>query len=152
MASKKTKKKTRNPFGSFLRALLWTACFLALLLTLDQLAVRLKPANPLLQELQEDYRVFRNRLIGKQPSPPLTIEALIERESTSPHKRPSGKQAKQPASPTARPAVPQSPAPTVATPAATSYLYVDKDGELQFADRLEEIPQALRGSAQPLQD
>ena len=32
------------------------------------------------------------------------------------------------------------------------YLYVDKYGELHFADRLEEVPAAYRRDAQPLSE
>jgi hypothetical protein len=42
--------------------------------------------------------------------------------------------------------------PPAAPPTADRYIYVDADGELQFADSLEDIPPALRKDAQPMKD
>lgn len=153
MARKKSQKKASGKPRSFLGALLWTICFLALLLALDQLALHLKPATPLLQELQSGYRTFRSRLLGHRPQPPLTIEAVIDRNSN----RPSPKTTVQPSPKPLKRKVETPPRKTAvkqptATPAAGKYLYVDADGELQFADRLEDIPPALRKEAQPLRD
>jgi hypothetical protein len=74
--------------------------------------------------------------------------------------RPAAKPAAKPATPSAaakpasRPAPPKAPAsPPAAGPAAPAgagYVYADARGELHFAASLEEIPAALRGSAQPL--
>lgn len=153
MARKKPQKKALKKPHSFFRALFWTFCFLALLLTLDQLALRLQPDTPLLQELQSDYREFRNRLLGKKPRQPLTIEAVINSDATPPVKKPPVVAPQKPLktstqAPKPQPRVQKSgPAPT-----AEKYLYVDAEGELQFADRLEEIPAALRSGAQPLKD
>lgn len=153
MARKKTQKKALKKPHSFIRALLWTFCFLALLLTLDQLALRLHPATPVLQELQSDYREFRSRLLGKTPREPLTIEAVINADATPPVKKPQ-KVAPQKSlkvstkAPQQQHVLQKKPS----TPTADKYLYVDAEGELQFADRLEEIPAALRSGAQPLKD
>ena len=153
MARKKPQKKALKKPHSFLRALFWTFFFLALLFTLDQLALRLQPATPLLQELQSDYREFRSRLLGKTPRQPLTIEAVINADVTPPVKKPQKVTPKKPLkvstqTPKPQPKVQKSaPAPT-----AEKYLYVDAEGELQFADSLEEIPTALRNGAQPLKD
>jgi hypothetical protein len=40
--------------------------------------------------------------------------------------------------------------PPVATPQAPQYVYVDQDGQLNFAVSLDEIPRAFRDGAQPL--
>ena len=161
MARKKTRKKALKKPHSFFRALFWTFCFLALLLTLDQLALRLHPATPVLQELQSDYREFRSRLLGKTPRKPLTIEAVINADATLPVKKPQKTAIKNPrkATPpkplkasTSKPAAQPRLQQTATAPTAERYLYVDADGELQFADRLEEIPTALRSGAQPLKD
>lgn len=153
MARKKTQKKTAKKSLAFLKALLWSLCFLALLLTLDQLALRLQPTTPVLQELQSSYREFRSRLLGRKPQPPLTIEAVIDRDVTAPVARPIPTPAKKPATKPARTVKPQPGVKQAAAqPAAQQYLYVDTDGDLQFADRLEDIPPALRDNAQPLKD
>jgi hypothetical protein len=153
MARKKTRKKSAKKPHSFFKALFWIFCFLALLLTLDQLALRLRTSTPLLQELQSDYREFRSRLFGKTPQKPLTIEAVINADATPPVKNPQKVPPQKPLKNSTKAPRPQ---PRMqkktADPAADKYLYVDADGELQFADGLEEIPAALRSGAQPLKD
>jgi hypothetical protein len=151
MARKKTPKKAPKTSHPFLKAVLWTLCFLVLLLALDQLALRLKPTTPLLQELQSGYREFRKRLIGQPDQPPLSIEAVIEKEAAPPVSKPATTTVKK--TPAKKPdgaTSPVSAKPRAMTPEADQYLYVDADGELQFADRLEDIPTALRKGAQPL--
>lgn len=159
MARKKTRKKALKKPHSFLKALFWSFCFLALLLTLDQLALRLQPSTPLLQELQSDYREFRRRLFGT--TPPLTIEAVINADSAPPVKKPLKSIQKKPLqtapkTPLRAPTKVSAPQPrqqqTAAAPTVNHYLYVDGEGELQFAERLEDIPAALRRGAQPLKD
>lgn len=120
----KPKKAKKAPSGTFRRLLLWAVVFLALLLAADQALMRLSFAPSLLREFQLCYRDFRCRLPGSfcppAPQAPETIEAAIAGGSG----RTRG--------------------------AVRSYLYVDGQGTLQFADRLEEVPPAYRSEAQPL--
>jgi hypothetical protein len=122
----KTKKAKKASTGAFRRLLLWGAVFLALLLAADQALMRLTFGPSLLREFQLCYRDFRCRLPGgfcsPAPQAPETIEAAIAGGS----QRAQG--------------------------AVRSYLYVDGQGTLQFADRLEDIPLAYRSEAQPLAD
>lgn len=153
MARKKPQKKTAKKPHTFLKALLWSLCFLALLLTLDQLALRLQPTTPVLQELQSSYREFRSRLLGKKPQPPLTIEAVIDRNVSAPVRKQVSTPTTKPAKKPVRAAKPKRSVQQAATvPTAEQFLYVDADGDLQFADHLEDIPPALRDGAQPLRD
>lgn len=153
MARKKNQKKSTQKPHAFLKALLWSLCFLVLLLTLDQLALRLQPTTPVLQELQSSYREFRSRLLGQKPQPPLTIEAVIDKDVSTPVRKPVPTPSRKPAKKPARTVKPQPGVKQAATaPTAQQYLYVDANGELQFADRLEDIPAALRDGAQPLKD
>jgi hypothetical protein len=120
----KTKRAKKASAGAFRRLLLWTAVFLALLLAADQALVRLSFGPGLLRELQLCYRDFRCRLPGgfcpPVPQTPKTIEAAIAG---------GGQHARK---------------------AIQPYLYVDGQGTLQFADRLEDVPSAYRSEAQPL--
>lgn len=153
MARKKTRKKSAKKPHSFFKALFWIFCFLALLLTMDQLALRLQPSTPLMQELQSDYREFRRRLFGKTPRQPLTIEAVINADTTPPVKKPQKVAPQKPLKVSTKASRPQTGLQKkAAAPTADKYLYVDADGELQFADHLEEIPADLRSGAQPLKD
>jgi hypothetical protein len=119
----KTKKASSR---SFRRLLFWAVVLLMLLLAADQALVRLTFGPSLLWEFQLCYRDFRCRLPGgfcpPAPQAPETIEAAIAGGS----QRAQG--------------------------AVRSYLYVDGQGTLQFADRLEDIPLAYRSEAQPLAD
>jgi hypothetical protein len=120
----KTKKAKKDSTGNFRHQLLWVAVFLALLLTADQALLRLSFGPSMLRELQICYRDFRCRLWGGFCPPaaraPETIEAAIAGGSQSTRGE------------------------------VRSYLYVDSQGTLQFADRLEDVPPAYRGEAQPL--
>lgn len=153
MARKKTRKKSAKKPHSFFKALFWIFCFLALLLTMDQIALRLQPSTPLMQELQSDYREFRSRLFEKKPRQPLTIEAVINADTSPPVKKPQKVTAQKPHNVSSKVSRPQTGLQKkTAAPTADKYLYVDADGELQFADGLEEIPAALRSGAKPLKD
>jgi hypothetical protein len=145
-SSKSRKKRPDTHRRSLLGGLLWTLCFIALLLLLDQLALRLSPSSPLLTELQSGYRDFRSRLLGQTPP---TVETVIERHTATPPRPAPAAPAPTATPPTApQPAAPEK-APRSAAP-GRRYLYVDRQGELQFADRLEDIPADLRSQAQPL--
>jgi hypothetical protein len=118
---KKAKRTKKTSSPSFRRLLYWAVVFLLLLLATDQALLRLSFDPPLLREFQLCYREFRCRLTGGDcRQEPETIEAVI-------------------AGGEGRSAV-----------AAQRYLYVDGQGALQFADRLEDVPAAYRNQAQPL--
>lgn len=121
--------------------------FLGLLLAIDQAFVHLPMDVPGLRQSQSFYRDFRSRLLGlsdpileRAKRPPrgtqTSVEGLIEADerrqvtpkaATLGQKGPAGKAGQSP-----------------------RYLYPDAGGQLQFADSLEEIPEALRSKAQPL--
>ncbi|BCR06994.1 hypothetical protein DESUT3_40630 [Desulfuromonas versatilis] len=141
------------------RFLLWTLVFLALLLAADQALIRLPAEPPALAAVRDFYQDFRRRLVGLvDGGGDRSIEALIERAESSPARPPkperprSSAQAKPPASrAAAQPAPPSSSQPPQAPVTGPRYLYVDGQGDLQFADSLEEVPAAFRKDAQPLQ-
>ena len=120
--------------NKLLKFLLWSVVFLALLLAGDQLLLRVPMRQPALASIRSFYLDFRGRLLhvsGSAPAP--TIDQVIDREVRS---------------------APAKPAPA-ASPAQVAgdeprYLYVDGEGGLQFADRLEEIPAKYRKSAKPM--
>jgi len=110
--------------------LLWTLLFVALLVVADQLLMQTTLSAPGVGQFQRFYRDFRGRLFALIDGPaPASIDQVIETAA------PPARQA-----PGARPVTPQ------------RYLYVDGQGELQFADSLQEVPPAFRQKAQPLQE
>lgn len=112
------------------RFLLWTILFLALLVAADQLLVTVPLHAPGLNEIQQFYLDFRSRLFGLvEGQTPSSIDQVIERA-----------------------AEPAPAAPAVGKPKPQRYLYVDDQGELQFADSLAEVPAAYRSKAQPLKE
>lgn len=116
--------------------------FLLLLLAIDQSFVHLPLTLPGLRQSQTFYLDLRGRLLGlgdpvleraKRPpkGPENSVEGLIdadERAALAPKTTPKS------------PAAEEGP----------RYLYPDAAGQLQFADRLEEIPESLRSKAQRL--
>lgn len=123
-----------------------TVLFLGLLLAIDQAFVHLPMDLPGLRQSQSFYRDFRSRLLGLRPGLPgaeISVEQLIdaaERTTVRP-------QATLPA-PTQGPVAKAGSGPPPAP--GPRYLYPDAGGQLQFADRLEEIPPQFRSKAQPL--
>lgn len=125
-----------------LSVLFHSLLFLLLLLAIDQSFVHLPLTLPGLRQSQTFYLDLRGRLLGlgeplleraKSPArgPETSVEGLIdadERARVTPEAKPKS------------PAAGESP----------RYLYPDAAGQLQFADRLEEIPEALRSKAQRL--
>jgi hypothetical protein len=121
--------------------------FIGLLLAIDQAFVHLPLDLPGLRQSQTFYLDFRGRLLGLRPpsmpkGPGLSVESLIEAEERSIAKP------KVAAPASTGPRVKEPPAPAGAQ--SPRFLYPDASGQLQFADRLEEIPEALRAKAQPL--
>lgn len=106
--------------------LIWTLVFLVLLVFIDQALTRVPAKAPLFSSLQDFYQDFRNRLLGHAPA-----------------------KATKPVPPAPRPAKTPPPPPVVSTD-HPQFIYVDREGQLQFADSLEEIPTEFRGQAQKL--
>jgi hypothetical protein len=102
----------------------WLLVLIVLLAGIDQALLRLPLDTPGLYQVQRFYRDFRSRLLALAggDGEKQSIEQLIE--STGPQEHPQG--------PNRR------------------YLYVDENGELQFADSFEQIPVRYRNEAQPL--
>jgi len=108
-----------------LRMLVWLVLVLAVFAGIDQFLLRVPLEAPGLHQVQKFYVDFRGRLfslagIGRQNK---SVEQVIE--STVPSR-------------------------TEPVKKGGRYLYVDKDGALQFADSLEEVPPRYRKDAQPL--
>jgi len=125
--------------NKLMKFLLWSVVFLALLLACDQLLLRVPMRQPALATVRSFYLDFRGRLLHlDEHRPPPTIDQLIDREVQSPPPVPTAKRL-APAAKTAAPA----PGPR--------YLYVDGEGNLQFADRFEDIPRKYRKAARPME-
>jgi hypothetical protein len=135
--------------------LFWSFLFLVVCLGLDQLLVRSEMQLPVLTEVRTFYVDFRTRLLHLAQRLP---------EDKSPSKRksvPSRPQKSAPIPPKAAelPATPREgnnvPATTSLAPATEEslprYLYVDDEGTLLFADRLEDVPPVYRKDAQRLE-
>ncbi|MFO7576852.1 MAG: hypothetical protein R6W66_03905 [Pelovirga sp.] len=104
-----------------IRMILWLMVAVAVTLAGDWLLMQRTFEVPGLHQGQRFYRDFRTRLLNLNSSPRDPIGQAIEAQS-APEQRTS-------------------------TP---RFLYVDRDGELHFADHLEQIPAAYRQTAQPL--
>jgi len=124
--------------------LFWTIVFIALAVGTDQLLLRVEMPLPVLAEVRTFYVDFRGRLLQLREAPP----------KGRPASRPAA-----PPSPAAAPVRPPQPPPATkkGAPASSAetpsprYLYVDRGGELRFADSLEEVPAAYREEAQRLE-
>jgi hypothetical protein len=137
--------------------LFWSFLFLVVCVGLDQLLVRVEMPLPVLSEVRTFYVDFRTRLLKLG-------HHLPAKRGSAEKKAP----ASAPARPKAAPVQPKAAEPVLSPPEKTSapaqsspvptagasnprYLYVDRKGELRFADRLEEIPVAYRKDAQLLE-
>lgn len=125
--------------NKLLKFLLWSVVFLALLLACDQLLLRVPMQQPALATVRSFYLDLRQRLLRLgEHHPPATIDQLIDREvrSQNPPEKRAAKatgRADQEAGNNPR------------------FLYVDGEGNLQFADRLEDIPRQFRSSAREME-
>ncbi len=112
---------------------LWVLVILVLIIGLDQLMTRVPLKAPGLAQSQVFYVDFRSRLIALfapagtgSPAPGAdAIETMIEKTQKT---------------------------DSIAPDRSTRYLYVDRDGTLQFADNLQKVPVQYRQTAQPLAD
>ncbi|WP_321529738.1 hypothetical protein [uncultured Desulfuromonas sp.] len=101
--------------------LIWTVCFIVLLIISDQFLLRYPGSSvPVLGEFQRFYHSFRSRVLQDSPtrSRPTSIPASLPK--------------------------------TTDEKAAPQYIYVDESGQLNFASTLDEIPPRLRDAAEPL--
>jgi hypothetical protein len=108
------------------KAIFWVIVFFCLLLAVDQFLLRVEFKSGGMQVTQEFYLDFRQRLIGLgSTSAPKSVEAVItEKADVAP--------------------VPETPAPR--------YLYADENGQLQFANSMEDIPPEFRKEAQRMEE
>jgi len=112
------------------KAIIWTFVFLLALLAADQFLLRVEFAQPQLRVARNFYLDFRQRLVSLgRASGPNSVDAVIDASDASPPSTPQHRSENGP-----------------------RYLFVDEQGSLQFADSLEEIPPALRGKAQRLEE
>jgi len=108
------------------KAIFWIIVFFALLLAVDQFLLRVEFKSGGMQVAREFYLDFRQRLIGLgSVAGPSSVEEVI-----------SGK---------------DEPAPA-AEGAAPRYLYADENGQLQFANSMEDIPPRFRKNAERLEE
>ncbi len=128
------------------RYFLWLVVICAMALGFDQLMMSFPQTTPGLVETQKFYVDFRQRLtnlILDHKNPPATIPPTAQRSQPKlPAK--TAEQADSIASVITKTAV------SKVKESANRYLYVDGQGDLQFADHLEQIPKRYRDSAQAL--
>ncbi|PLY00025.1 MAG: hypothetical protein C0623_08110 [Desulfuromonas sp.] len=110
------------------KAIFWVIIFFCVLLAFDQFMLRVEFRTGGTQAAQEFYLDFRQRLIGLVvSSEPTTVEQVISD--------------KQPAA-----------APAAAATPEPRYLYADENGQLQFANSMEDIPPQFRKDAERLEE
>lgn len=145
--------------------LLWTAVFLLIVLAVDQLLLRVPASLPAHVAVADFYRDLRGRVLdlakGGKPAPapaaeatpatppalptkavkeaPGSVEAIIEQRAATPS---VPAKAAAPARPPT--AIPQ------ANGAQPRYVYADDQGQLHFADSLNEVPVGYRSKAKVL--
>ena len=126
------------------RYVLWLVVVLTLMLSFDQLMISFPLTTPGLSQTQKFYVNFRQR-----------VGNLVYRIAEKPQS--ALKKADKVASPTRQKSSPDTIAKVISKSAVTNvkqeasrFLYVDAQGDLQFADSLEQIPKRFRESAQPL--
>ncbi len=114
--------------------------FLVLLVGIDQAFVHLTLELPGLRQSQTFYRDFRNRLLGlgwPGFQGGLSSLPILGPETVSPS--------------AAAPPPREQTAPVQQQPAAPRFVYPDAGGQLQFAERFEDVPPEFRDKAQPLE-
>ena len=109
------------------KAIFWVIIFFCLLLTVDQFLLRVEFKSGGMQVAQEFYLDFRQRLIGiGSGSQPISVEEVIgEKEPTAVIKVEGDN---------------------------PRYLYADENGQLQFADSMEDIPPEFRKGAERMDE
>lgn len=137
-----------KPLLSFL---FWSLVFFLAAVGLDQFFVRVEMRRPVLVEVRTFYVDFRARLLRQMAGfpnidVPFTQKQLLPTmpKNFSADDNPTvAVDGKQPKSVATLPV-------SVASESNPRYLYSDDKGNLLFVDRLEDIPSADRGAAQPL--
>ncbi|WP_432823181.1 hypothetical protein [Trichloromonas sp.] len=120
------------------RPLLWTLLFLLILVAIDQFFMRVPTRQPALSAVRHFYLDLRTRMLRLAPGQkPTSVEAVIEQAQPAPAKPRPKPAAKKPAAPAAA--------------KEPSYFYADDQGELRFADSLNEVPERFRKDAQRLE-
>jgi len=132
---------------------LWVGVFIFLLVVVDQIFLHYRGfEQPFVRDMQKFHADFRQRLFGEPQQPPaeapmpqrpvapaaadkkaVSIDALVEREI--------GRAVQQKGAQTKTPP---------ADDAVLRYIYIDAQQNIQFAQRLEEVPASLRASARPV--
>jgi len=109
------------------KAIFWVIIFFCLLLAVDQFLLRVEFKFGGMQVAQEFYLDFRQRLIGLTGgSSPDSVEEVITEK--------------------------QDDVAPVLEPPAPRYLYADENGQLQFANSMEDIPPEFRKGAQRMEE
>lgn len=109
------------------KTIFWCIVFFLLLLGIDQFLLRTEFRSGGMKVAQEFYLDFRQRLFGLGvTSEPASVEAVIGEEKQE------------------KPAQPRESSPR--------YLYADENGQLQFANSMEEIPPQYRDHAERLEE
>jgi len=135
-----------------IKSLLWIFLFLLMMLIIDQFLVQVPPVDPAHAAVRNFYRDLRSRIIemafGEKKTAPDSIEEVIEgHQQNKPGAQADVSEVKKHIQQQAR--------ITADRPIGNSpqrYIYSDSNGELQFADSLEEVPEKFRGKAQPIGD
>jgi len=129
-----------------IKPIFWTFLFLIMMLVIDQFLVQVPPVHPAHAAVSNFYRDFRGRLIdlafNAQKAAPKSIEAVIEKQQKQP------KPAPQKTTNTGQAQI--KPASKAQAEKSGRYLYSDSQGELHFADSLDEVPNEYRDQAQPM--
>jgi hypothetical protein len=131
----------------------WSFLFLVVCLGLDQLLVRVEMPLPVLTEVRTFYVDLRNRMLQLGHRLPAKRGGVEKKASPQLKSAPAQPKAAVPAiSPQQKASAPARPRPIpTANPSNPHYVSVDGQGELRFADRLEEVPAAYRKDAQRLE-
>ena len=129
-----------------LKWLFWTFLFLVMLVAVDQFFLQVPPLHPAHAAVSRFYQDFRGRLLFM-----LGGEDAVRQPTATRQPEDAGSTTPSPDSIEA--VIDQQPAtPAPEEENAPRYLYSDAEGQLQFADSLEEIPPRYRRDAQQLAD
>lgn len=132
---------------------LWVGVFIFLLVVVDQIFLHYRGfEQPFVRDMQKFHADFRQRLFGEPQQPPaqapmpqrLTVPAAVDKKAVSIDalvEREIGRAVQQKGAQTKTPP---------ADDAVLRYIYIDAQQNIQFAQRLEEVPASLRASARPV--
>jgi hypothetical protein len=129
-----------------IKAFVWVFLFGILFLAIDQFFVQVAPTHPAHATARDFYLDFRKRFLatvvetGKEPTE--SIEAVIDQQQKAGRKLSPGLYDK--------PGTSETTMPSRSSSESQRYIYSDQNGELQFADSLDEVPEDLRWQAQPI--